>query len=100
MSFVREVANGRRYGHAEQPAIALCLLASFAVIVPQTVLAAPVNAASPRVIKFETTEGTWMDVDVSPDGQTIVFNILGDIYQVGISGGRAERLTSGSAYDY
>src|SRR5437016_2172880 len=39
-------------------------------------LAAQEAQVSTRAIKFETNEGTWMDVDVSPDGQTVVFNIL------------------------
>ena len=29
---------------------------------------------------FSTNEGTWMNLDVSPDGQTIVFDMIGDIY--------------------
>jgi hypothetical protein len=39
-----------------------------------------------RNLDFETTEGTWMSLDVSPDGQTIVFELLGDIYTMPISG--------------
>lgn len=52
-----------------------------------------------RTISFETTEGTWMNLDISPDGRTIVFDLLGDIYAVPIGGGAATRLTSGMAYD-
>jgi Tol biopolymer transport system component len=44
-------------------------------------------------------EGTWMSLDVSPDGQTVVFDLLGDIYTVPIAGGTAARLTSGPAFD-
>jgi len=36
-----------------------------------------------------------MSVDVSPDGRTILFDLLGDIYSVGIAGGKAERVTRG-----
>ena len=43
--------------------------------------------------------GTWMSLDVSPDGQTIVFDLLGDLYTLPIAGGKATRLTSGLAYD-
>lgn len=50
-------------------------------------------------IRFETSEGTWMAVDVSPDGKQIVFDLLGDIYIMPISGGEAKNLTSGPAYD-
>ncbi|MEO1245932.1 MAG: amidohydrolase family protein [Pseudomonadota bacterium] len=52
-----------------------------------------------RSIDFDTTEGTFMNVDVSPDGRTIVFDLLGDIYQLPIDGGDAVALTSGTAWD-
>jgi Tol biopolymer transport system component/imidazolonepropionase-like amidohydrolase len=51
-------------------------------------------------LRFETTEGTWMTVDVSPDGRTLVFDILGDLYTLPISGGEAKRLTDGPAWDF
>ncbi|MCI0706587.1 MAG: amidohydrolase family protein [Ignavibacteriae bacterium] len=50
-------------------------------------------------IELETSEGTWMAVDVSPDGKWIVFDLLGDIYSMPVSGGEAKALTSGSSYD-
>jgi len=52
-----------------------------------------------KEIELETTEGTWMAVDVSPDGKWIVFDLLGDIYIMPFSGGEAKALTSGPAYD-
>jgi len=52
-----------------------------------------------RKVSFVTDEGSGMSVDVSPDGKTIVFNMLGDLYTLGIKGGRAKRITSGMAYD-
>ena len=52
-----------------------------------------------RVVSFDTTEGTFMNVDVSPDGKTLVFDLLGDLYSVPIEGGEAVALTSGSAWD-
>src|SRR5690349_18150038 len=33
-----------------------------------------------RTVKFTTDEGTWMSLDVSPNGQTIVFDLAGDVY--------------------
>jgi Tol biopolymer transport system component/imidazolonepropionase-like amidohydrolase len=51
---------------------------------------------------FETDEGTWMNLDVSPDGKQIVFDLLGDIYIMPIDGSAstpARRLTSGHVYD-
>jgi Tol biopolymer transport system component len=57
----------------------------------------PLEAA--RKAEFTATHGTWMSVDVSPDGQTIVFDLLGDLYTLPITGGRATRITSGLAFD-
>ena len=48
-----------------------------------------------RQITIDTREGTWMNVDVSPDGSTIIFDLLGDIYRMPITGGDAVALTSG-----
>jgi imidazolonepropionase-like amidohydrolase/Tol biopolymer transport system component len=52
-----------------------------------------------KKVSFETDEGTWMDVDVSPDGRTIAFDLLGDLYLLPIEGGKAKRITSGPAFD-
>lgn len=52
-----------------------------------------------RKISFTTDKGTWISLDVSPDGQTIVFDLMGDIYTVPITGGNATRITSGMQYD-
>ena len=55
-----------------------------------------------KKVSFETTEGTWLNVDVSPDGKRVVFDILGDLYVMPLEGtgtGLAERLTSGAAFD-
>ncbi len=61
-----------------------------------------VNAAHgpADTVRFEVREGTWMSVDVSPDGRTLVFDLLGDLYTLPIGGGRATRITSGPAWDY
>lgn len=48
---------------------------------------------------FTTTEGTWMNLDVSPDGKTIVFDLLGDIYSMPISGGNAKVLRTGIPFE-
>ena len=52
-----------------------------------------------RQIDLDTDEGTWISVDVSPDGRTIVFDLLGDLYTMPITGGTATALTSGQMYD-
>ncbi len=45
------------------------------------------------------TEGTWMNLDISPDGSTMVFDLLGDIYSMPITGGEANVLRSGLAWE-
>ncbi|MFT7237234.1 MAG: imidazolonepropionase-like amidohydrolase/Tol biopolymer transport system component [Cyclobacteriaceae bacterium] len=44
-------------------------------------------------------EGTWMNLDVSPDGKKIVFDLLGDLYIIPIAGGEAKPLRTGHAYE-
>jgi Tol biopolymer transport system component len=52
-----------------------------------------------RTVSFTTTEGTWMALDVSPDGRQIIFDLLGDLYVMPITGGDATRLTSGPEWE-
>lgn len=52
-----------------------------------------------RIVEFTTTEGTHMSVDVSPDGKTIVFDLLGDLYLLPIGGGKASPLRRGIEFD-
>ncbi|MDA2914863.1 hypothetical protein MYX77_13105, partial [Acidobacteriia bacterium AH_259_A11_L15] len=67
----------------------LCLLACAFV--------GPVAAA--RTIEFETTEVTAADVTLSPDGQWLIFTMLGHLFRLPVEGGTAEQLTFGSYYD-
>ena len=55
--------------------------------------------AKGKTVRFSTDEGTWLDLDLSPDGRRIVFSMLGDIYELPVAGGQAKRLTSGPAWD-
>lgn len=57
-------------------------------------------AAPTRTLSFTATEGTWMSVDVAPDGRTIVFDLLGHLYEMPIAGGDARQLTSGRSYNH
>ena len=53
-------------------------------------------------LAFDTTEGTWMNVDVSPDGKRIVFDMLGDIFLMSIDGSGsspATRIAGGPTFD-
>ena len=52
-----------------------------------------------RTISFTTDEGTWLSLDVSPDGRTIVFDLVGDLYTLPLAGGQATRITDGMAFD-
>jgi len=52
-----------------------------------------------RKIPIKTTEGTWMSLDVSPDGKTIAFDFLGDIFTMPIGGGKPVQFTKGLAFD-
>lgn len=52
-----------------------------------------------RTLDFTTDEGTWISLDLSPDESTIVFELLGDLYTIPVSGGEATRITSGQGYD-
>src|SRR5688572_17385011 len=50
-------------------------------------------------VSFTVDEGTWMNVDVSPDGKEIVFDLLGDIYSMPVTGGEAKLLKGGHAFE-
>jgi len=52
-----------------------------------------------RTVEFSVDEGTWMNLDVSPNGSEIVFDLLGDIYTVPMSGGAAVPVRTGIAYE-
>ncbi|MCW3093909.1 MAG: amidohydrolase [Ferruginibacter sp.] len=52
-----------------------------------------------KEVSFTVDEGTWMNLDVSPDGKEIVFDLLGDIYSMPISGGQAKILRQGLAME-
>ena len=52
-----------------------------------------------KTFNLNTDEGTWMNLDISPDGKTIVFDMLGDIYTMPVTGGRAKALRTGLAFE-
>ena len=52
-----------------------------------------------RKISFNTKEGSWMSLDISPDGNTIIFDLMGDLYTMPATGGKATAITKGLAYD-
>ena len=50
-------------------------------------------------LAFSTDEGSWLSLDITPDGASIVFDLLGDLYRLPIAGGQATRITSGLGFD-
>ena len=48
---------------------------------------------------IDVTQGTWMNVTLSPDGKTIAFDLLGDIYTLPIKGGEAKAITHSIAWE-
>ena len=90
--------------------LTLAAAAVAAVATPQTSIAQRADSAASRggatlplkparTVKFTTDEATWMSLDVSPDGRTLVFDLTGDIYTLPITGGKAARLTDGLPFD-
>ena len=57
------------------------------------------RAPSTTPLGFTATEGTWISLDVSPDGRRIAFELLGHIYEMPIEGGEARALTSGRSWN-
>lgn len=52
-----------------------------------------------KTARIDVKTGTWMSVDVSPDGKTLVFDLLGDLYTLPIAGGEAKALTHSIAWE-
>lgn len=57
------------------------------------------KGATIEQVEIKTDEGTWIDVDVAPDGRTLAFNVLGDIYTMPITGGTPKRIAEGLSWE-
>lgn len=96
--------------------VAVCAAVSWLPIVAQEQKPAETKASDPKAAKkkadknelplegvktleFETSEGTWMSLDVTPDGKSIVLELLGDLYTLPMAGGEAKRITEGMPFD-
>ena len=86
-------------------AIALGLFVALPLLAQEQPSSPPANASDSLVLKpertidFTTDEVTWMSVDVSPDGQRIAFDLLGDLYTLPIGGGEATRIIGGMSFE-
>jgi Tol biopolymer transport system component/imidazolonepropionase-like amidohydrolase len=85
--------------------VAFAVLASAVAVIPSRSVAQEEEAdawdvtqprGETRTIDFTTTEGTWMSLDVSPDGTWLVFDLLGHVYRMPVDGGEATVLTQES----
>lgn len=50
-------------------------------------------------VNINTDETSWSSLSVSPDGQYMVFDMLGDLYKVSLKGGNATPLTQDFAWN-
>jgi len=69
---------------------------------PELALASSGNACTTEAshhVSFSTKEVTRANVDVSPDGKRIAFDLLGDIYVISVLGGKASRISGGEGWD-
>ena len=66
---------------------------------PDSLATASLPLEPTREVRFRTEEGSWMSVDVSPDGRTLVFDLLGDLYTLPVEGGTATPLLTGPAFE-
>ena len=66
---------------------------------PDSLATAALPLEPTRTVSFTTSEGSWISVDISPDGTTLVFDLLGDLYTLPADGGTATPLLTGPAFE-
>jgi Tol biopolymer transport system component len=59
----------------------------------------PLPLTPTRKVEFTTGEGTWLSLDVSPDGKAIIFELVGDLYTIPFTGGEATKVTKGMGFN-
>ncbi|HEY1144157.1 MAG TPA: amidohydrolase family protein [Sphingomicrobium sp.] len=79
------------------PLRSICILLAALAAVPAPAQNLPLQPG--RELKFTTDSGTWMSLDISPDGRSVITDILGDLYVLPVGGGSARRITSGMGFD-
>ncbi|MFT4814955.1 MAG: Tol biopolymer transport system component, partial [Cyclobacteriaceae bacterium] len=80
-------------------AISLLIIVSLALTTDSTVAEDLPLAETSNLLEFTVDEGSWVSVSLHPSNEYFIFDLLGDIYSLPISGGSAERITSGMAFD-
>jgi Tol biopolymer transport system component len=60
---------------------------------------APLPLKPARNVEFSTDQGTWLSLDVSPDGKTLLLELVGDLYTMSFSGGDTRKITTGMAFN-
>ena len=103
----KERLHKKTFGMVAKPVIIWKRVNSFCLFTVMLALAGVIPATAQeglplepeRKIEFATDEGTWISLDVSRDGKTILFELLGDFYAIPIDGGDAIAITSGMAFD-
>jgi Tol biopolymer transport system component len=91
---------------AQMKTLLLSVLFAGMLAMPVATLAAdnaktdqPLQLKPARNVQFATDQGSWLSLDVSPDGRTILFELVGDLYTVPFTGGEAHKLTTGMAFN-
>lgn len=89
--------------HRQTAALVLLLTAALAAQAQEAAKPAAWNVNAPpgvaKTAQIDVRTGTWMSVDVSPDGKTLLFDLLGDLYTLPIAGGEARPLTHSIAWE-
>ncbi len=57
------------------------------------------DRTSYSLFEMNAQEGTWMSLDVAPNGEKIVFDLLGHLYEMSVDGGEAVRITDGRSWN-
>ena len=52
-----------------------------------------------RTVHIQADEGTWMSLDIHPSGEKMIFEYMGNLFELPIEGGEPKQLTHGMAFD-
>ncbi|WP_395327461.1 amidohydrolase family protein [Novosphingobium sp. BL-8H] len=80
------------------PALLPALLLSSAIVVPAAAQSG-LPLKPERVLTLHPQRTTWTSASVSPDGKTLVFDVLGDLFTMPAAGGKARQISEGLAFD-